>query len=313
MDVLAELLLDQHGVVSRRQLLGCGLSDSDIDRLVRRRELRRLHPGVYVDHTGPLTWLQRAWAAVLFSWPAALSHDSALRAVEGPGRRGRDEGVIHVAVDRSRRLVAPDGVRIHRTTHLDLRAQWNVGPPRIRYEHALLDVAASSGSDLDAIAVLADACGSRRSTATRLLRALQDRPRQGRRRWLVEVLEDVAAGTCSVLEHGYLVRVERAHGLPRGRRQASHRHDEQQEYRDVSYDEQETYVELDGRLFHNSTWQRDRDLERDLGAAAREAREILRLSWGQVFDRPCRTADAVGQVLRRRGWAGEMLRCPECG
>jgi hypothetical protein len=190
---------------------------------------------------------------------------------------------------------------------------WNVGPPRVRYEHAVLDVAAARPSDLDAIAVLADACGSRRSTAERLIRTLEDRPRQGRRSWLVDVLGDVAAGTCSVLEHGYLVRVERPHGLPRGRRQACHRHAGEQLYRDVSYDDQTTLVELDGRLFHTSTRQRDRDLDRDLEAAALEASETLRLSWGQVFDRPCRTAHAVGRVLRRRGWTGEPLRCPDCG
>ena len=48
-----------------------------------------VHPGVYVNHTGELTWLQRAWAAVLFAWPAALSHDSALRAADGPGSTRR--------------------------------------------------------------------------------------------------------------------------------------------------------------------------------------------------------------------------------
>lgn len=313
MDAIADLLRDQHGVISRRQLLACGLTGSDIKRLVRRRELRRVHRGVYVDHTGPPTWVQRAWAAVLFSWPAALSHESALRLVEGPGRRDRN-------------LNEPDGVRIHRTAHLGARALWNVGPPRIRYEHALLDVTADTSSDLDAIAVLADACGSRRSTATRILRALDERQREARRPWLVDVLTDIAAGTCSVLEHGYLTRVERAHGLPTGRRQASHRHAGHQVYRDVSYDEQTTIVELDGRLLHSSVRQRDRDLDRDLDAAAVSATETVRLSWGQVFDRPCRTARALEQVLQRRtrfagsGSQAEAIRressgppCAGCG
>ena len=35
-----------------------------------------MHNGVYVDHTGPLTWLQRAWAGVLAVWPAALTAES---------------------------------------------------------------------------------------------------------------------------------------------------------------------------------------------------------------------------------------------
>lgn len=313
MDALAATLADQHGVISRRQLIDCGVAPSTIQRMLRRRELARMHPGVYLDHTGTPDWQQRAWAAVLFSWPAALSHESALRAAEGPGRRGRDETTIHVAVARDRNLVPPAGVMLHRTAHLGNRAQWHLGPPRMRYEHAVLDVAADSTADLDAIAVLADACGSRRSTARRLLSAMEERPRQGRRAWLAQILADVAAGTCSVLEHGYLDRVERPHGLPSGRRQSCHRHQGVTTLQDVEYADLGVIVELDGRLFHNSPRQRDRDLDRDLAAAASDAAVTLRLSWGQVFDHPCRTARSVARVLARHGWTGEPRNCPRCG
>ena len=105
MSALEALLVDQAGVISRRQVIGLGLTSTDINRNLRRRHWALVHPGVYVDHTGPLTWHQRAWAGVLFSWPAALSHDSAVRAGDGPGRRARDESTIHVAVDRHRSVV----------------------------------------------------------------------------------------------------------------------------------------------------------------------------------------------------------------
>ncbi|GAA1147983.1 type IV toxin-antitoxin system AbiEi family antitoxin domain-containing protein [Nocardioides aquiterrae] len=313
MDEIAEVFADQHGVAARRQLIDCGLAPSDLARMVRRRELCRVHPGVYVDHTGPLTWIQRAWAAVLFSWPAALSHDSALRAVHGPGRRDDDDAVIHVAVARGRKVVAPAGVRVHRVADLDSRVQWNTGPPRVRLEHAVLDVAGGSSTELAAVAVLAEACGSRRSTAHRLITTLAERPRQPRRVWLAGVLEDVAGGTCSVLEHGYLQRVERPHGLPAGRRQDSHRHDGVLTFRDVEYVGLGTAVELDGRLFHDSTTSRDRDMDRDLDSAAEDDTVTVRLSWGQVFDRPCRTADRLARLLTRRGWTGQLRPCPECG
>ncbi|EGD45039.1 hypothetical protein NBCG_00575 [Nocardioidaceae bacterium Broad-1] len=55
----------QHRVASYAQLTAGGLSRVDVERAVRRNELRRVHPRVYIDHTGPLTWEQRAWAAVL--------------------------------------------------------------------------------------------------------------------------------------------------------------------------------------------------------------------------------------------------------
>ena len=77
---LQPILKAQTGVISRRQVLDCGLDDSDIARLIRRREWARVHDGVYVDHTGPPSWDQRAWAAVLFHWPAVVSGRSALAA-----------------------------------------------------------------------------------------------------------------------------------------------------------------------------------------------------------------------------------------
>jgi len=312
MDRVAQILLDQDGVIARRQALEAGLTPPAIARLLRRREWTSVHPGVYVEHSGPLTWQQRAWAAVLFSWPAALSHDSALRAGDGAARSW-DDSILHVAVERSRRLVEPTGVKLHRVSRFDGRVLWNLGPPRMRYEEAVLDVAGGARSDLAAIARLADACGSRRTTAERLLEALKRRPRFPRRRWLHDVLTDVAQGTCSVLEHGYLTRVERPHGLPRGTRQASHRHAGASVYRDVEYKRQGQIVELDGRLFHTSARDRDEDMDRDLEAAASDGRETLRLSYGQVFDRPCLTASRLGRVLSRRGWHGSAHPCPECG
>lgn len=70
----------QAGVLSRRQALEHGLGDNDIERLLRRHEWARVYPGVYVDHTGGLTELQRWWAAVQWGWPAVLYGDTALLA-----------------------------------------------------------------------------------------------------------------------------------------------------------------------------------------------------------------------------------------
>lgn len=312
MDTTSQLLEDQAGLISRRQALDSAMSVVQIARLVRRREWVAVHEGVYVEHTGPLTWLQRAWAAVLFSWPAALSHESSVRAGEGPGRAKVDDSVIHVEVGRRRHLVAPPGVRIHRASRFEGRVLWNLGPPRVRLEEALLDLAVAAPRDLDAIARLADACGSRRTTARRLIDTLATRSRAHRRDWLSSVLLDVAEGTCSVLEHGYLTRVEHAHGLPVGQRQARRVLGDRLMFQDVAYEEQGLVVELDGRLFHDSAGARDRDLDRDLDVAV-DGGETVRLGWGQVVERPCRTAGRVAAVLQRRGWAGELMECSECG
>jgi len=304
-----ELLRDQAGVVARRQALDAGLTDNDIRRRLRRREWVVVHPGVYVEHTGPLTWLQRAWAAVLYAWPAVLCGESVQRAVDGPGRR-RSDAVVHVAIAVGRRVADRDGVRVHRMAHLDDRALWNVGPPRLRYEDAVLDLAVVARTELDAIGILADACGGRRTTALRLVRSLDARERSPRRRFLDGVLADVAEGACSVLEHAYLVRVERAHRLPRAHRQQRAEATLGVIYRDVTYDELD--LELDGRLYHDNVEQRDRDLDRDLDAAVAQ-RVAVRLGYGQVVGRPCRTAARIALLLRARGWTGRPSPCgPEC-
>jgi very-short-patch-repair endonuclease len=308
---LRSVLEDQAGVVTRRQAESAGVLPHELRRLLRRRELIALHVGVYLDHTGRPSFLQRAWAASLLHAPAALAGVSALRAVEGPGSQ-RPEVPIHVAVDRDRhQRRSGTGIVLHRVAHLEERVLWHVGPPRLRYEEAALDVAASADSDFAALAELSRAVQSRRTTAMRLQEALARRERISRRRWMDAVLADVTAGTCSVLEHGYLHRVERAHGLAGARRQVRDRLGAGSVYRDVLY-QGGVVVELDGRLFHDTTTQRDRDFDRDLDAAA-EGLRTVRVSWGQVFERPCWTTARIERVLRRAGWAGRARACgPTC-
>jgi hypothetical protein len=82
--------------------------------------------------------------------------------------------------------------------------------------------------------------------------------------------------------------------------------------RDVVYDEFGVDLELDGRLFHASARQRDRDLDRDLDAAVL-GHATVRLGWGQVFDRPCVTAGRLAVLLQRGGWTGSPRACgPGC-
>ena len=253
--------------------------------------------------------MQRAWAAVLFAWPAALCHDSAIRAAHGP--RDRDDGKpIHVAVDSDRSFVAPSGVRQHRLADLDTKVRWNASPPSVRIEEAVLDVAAEATTDFRAVAILSEAVQARRTTAARLIIALESRSRIARRPFLDGALRDIADGTCSVLEHGYLTRVERPHGLPRARRQGSAT-SRGPIYRDVEYERFGLVVELDGMLFHDGARARDSDLDRDLDAAI-ERRDTVRVGWGQVFDRACPTAFRVGRLLQQRGWAGKVQPCPRC-
>jgi hypothetical protein len=288
-----------------------GAGPRDLERGRRGKDLTLVHPGVYVDQTGELTWLQRAWAAVLACEPAALWGSSALRAHEGPGRPGSEDGPVHIAVARWRNLVEPPGVTVHYRVRLQDRVQWGKQPPRQRYDDAVLEVALDRTDRLACLEVLARAVQQRRTTAARLRDNLADRARVTDRDWLHGVLHDLATGTCSVLEHGYLTHVERAHRLPIGHRQAAATASVGLVYRDVAYDAGQL-VELDGRLHHDTTSRRDADFERDLDAAL-DGHDTRRLSYGQVFDRPCSTADKIARLLALRGWPGRPAPCrPGC-
>jgi hypothetical protein len=83
-------------------------------------------------------------------------------------------------------------------------------------------------------------------------------------------------------------------------------------YRDAVYEEFDRYVELDGRLFHDSSAQRDIDLDRDLDAST-DGQLTVRLGWGQVYDRPCRTAARLERFFQSGGWTGSARECgPDC-
>lgn len=320
MDEVLALLEHQDGVVARRQVLALGWTQTQLAHALRRREWVPVHPGVYVNHTGPLTWQQRAWAAVLVCWPAALGGWSAVRAHEGPGRRQHDESApIEVVVRHGRHPAPLPGVRVRSSRRFEESVQLGLSPPRQRYDDAIVELADRCRDELRAVAVLADACGGRRTTAARLLERMAAMTRLARRGLLEAVLADVDAGTCSVLEHAYLVRVERAHGLPPGRRQVpAARANGRMVFQDVVHGGQaaggqrwQQVVELDGRLFHDSAAARDRDLERDLDTAL-DGADTVRLGYGQVLGRPCATAVKLGLLFQRRGWGGAPTGCPDC-
>lgn len=325
---LRRFFMQQAGLVSRRQVLASGGDDKFIEKQLRRREWARVHTGVFVLHTGPLTWLERAWGGLLFCWPAALSHESALLAyglrsmpsqmaatsVYGSSRTDRFSTAptpVHIAVAANRRLVEPSGVRLHRVSDFAAALRANTSPPRLNLERSVLDVASDAARNSDAIAVLADACQTGRTTPARLVEALRARKRLRRRGFLLAVLDDVARGAYSVLEHRYLTEVERPHGLPTAQRQRRVRSGRTTAYRDVEYVGFSTVIELDGSVGHEQALDRWADMARDIDSSL-SGEITLRIGWRHVED-SCRTAASVARLLTANGWTGHLRACsPEC-
>lgn len=183
--------------------------------------------------------------------------------------------------------------------------------PALDPAHDALCMAHEAPTELDVVAIVAAAAAAKVS-GRRLKQALELHHSLRRRSFVASLIDDVVAGTHSALEHGYLVHVERPHGLPPLTRQVERQSSRGTERRDGEYEAFGLVVELDGRLNHDSWVAGNRDAARDLDDLA-TGRSVARLRYGQVFGRPCRTADLMAKALRMRGWTGAPRCCgPEC-
>jgi very-short-patch-repair endonuclease len=211
----------------------------------------------------------------------------------------------------SGQAVAPmKGVVVHYSRRVDVARHPALEPARTRLEETVLDLAEAESTATGAISWILTACASRRTKPDRLLRALEDRPRMRRRKILLAALGDARIGVETILERGYLYRVERAHGLPKGKRQRQTRAGRTSRYEDVRYEKYGVIVELDGQAAHPEG-ERWKDVRRDNFSAA-NGWITLRYSYADVMERPCEIAAEVARALRTRGYAGGAHRCGPC-
>lgn len=308
---LTSLLAGQDQALSRPQAQSSGLTDAAVNARLAAGRWQRVHPGVYAAYSGPLARGTRLWAALLYAGPdAVLSHDTA----------GMLWGVLDwddaaptvVTVPANRRVRDQPRVRIHRSRRLRYIRHPAAWPPRTRVEDTALDIALTADLD-DGLAILARACQRRLTSAHRLAEVLEFRPHQPRQRLIQRALVDIGSGAHSMLELRYQRHVERAHGLPEGRRQRPAGSAARREWTDVYYEEFGVRCELDGRLGHLDAAGAWRDMDRDnRGVLAGEW--TLRFGWSDVVGRPCAVASQVADLLRMRGWRGTPRGCGNsCG
>ena len=293
----------QGGVISTEQLSLFGFSLRSAERLVNQRIWQRLTHGIYQLGTGQPSWEGLAWAGVFLGGPKSrLGFEAAghlWELVEKPPR------TITVLVPHGLSLARRD-CWVFRQERPGTRSNKSPGsPPRTTVEDTILDLC-DSASARESIGIVTMAVQGGRTTSGRILRCVQGRQRVRHRRLLTELLTEVAEGAESPLEVRYLRDVERAHGLPRGLRQARSRNG--RAFRDLLYDEFSTIIELDGRVHIP---ERFRDMRRD-NTALLGGRVTLRYGWHDVTDRPCEVAWQVGALLAARGWAGFPNRCTRC-
>ncbi len=308
--VIEDLVRHQSGVLTRAQALVCGLTDDVIKAHLAAGRWRRVFLGVYATFSGPLPRGSLMWAAVLRAGAGAvLSHETA---AELAGLTDHPSTKIHLTVPHSRTPARIPGVVVHRSVLAIANRHPTRTPPQTRVEDTVVDLTQTARNVEDAMGWLARAVGARVTTPARLIEAMTRRPRLRWRLTLASAVDDVRLGCHSLLELKYYRDVERAHGLPRGRRQVYREGREPRVVDDVLYEEYQTQVELDGRVAHpdHSRW---RDMRRD-NAVVVKGRHVLRYGLGDVDEYPCDAAAQLGMVLQLGGWAGKPRRCrrPNC-
>jgi hypothetical protein len=296
----------QAGVVSRQQALKAGLPKEVVGWSVRSGRWPPVYPGVYATFTGPISRSARLWAIVLYAGPQArLSHETAAEL-----HRLSDERcpLVHVTIPAARRVRPPQGVVVHRSSHLS--GVWQpVGmPPHTFIDETIIDLVAAAANLDEVIGLVTTAFGRRLGSESHLKRAAAERPRVRWRQELYEIIGECARGAYSPLEYRHDRDVQQAHGLPEPVKQARFRQrDGSWGYRDRYYPQYGGLViELDGKRFHPED-QRGRDTERDNQAAVTGA--TLRYGWDAITCRPCETAEQQAAALRTRGWAGTLTPC----
>jgi hypothetical protein len=302
------LLEIQSGVATTRQLMARGITRGRIRAQLAAGRWQRTCPRVVIAHGGPVSYMCRVWSAALWAGSGALvSHQTAgflLGVVE------REPSEVHIAIPESRRLAAPPGVVLHRTSRLEPELRRR--PPQTTIERTTLDLVSAAPTADAVVAVVSRVLQARLTIEARLLDNLRRTPNVRWKGLLRELCDPQLAGVRSPLEWRYATDVERAHGLPRAARQVLIApKDGPTTVRDVSYGDFGVVVELDGRVGHREG-HAFRDMARD-NRTAEMGETTLRYGWVDVTARSCLVAAQVGRVLILRGWTGSPRPCgPAC-
>ena len=281
------LTRQQHGVVTRRQLLSLGFTPGAIRHRLAEGRLHRVWRGVYAVGRPELGRHGRWMAAVLACGEgAALSHESA---VELYGMRA-GEGRIHISVpfprDPSLR-----GIAVHRRARFEITRRHRI--PVTTPACTLVDLATRLSADtLESVVNEADKLGlTDPETLRAALRGLGRRPGGARLARLLD--RRTFRLTDSALERRFLRLVARG-GLP-----TPHTGQRVNGYRvDFWWPDLGLVVETDGLRYHRTPAQQAHDRRRDQAHAA-AGLTVLRFTHAQVVFEREQVEDTIRAVTHR--------------
>jgi hypothetical protein len=285
---LADLTLQQHGVVAYRQLLELGFHHAAIHRRAGAGRLHRVYRGVYAVGHRALSREGRDMAAVLAAGPGAvLSHWSA----SGRWELLRPSGGPYVI---ARRRCAIPGIQVQVVRDLDPRDRTKRDRiPITTVPRTLLDLAAVADERVLRRAVNeADRRGRlNRRAIQELLERNPRRPGTKALRCLVAAVDPQARRTRSDLEVAFL-ELCRKYGIPTP---VSNGNVEGIEV-DMHWPGTNLIVELDSYEYHRTPAEFDSDRRRDAALMAK-GYVVLRISDQWLDTDPAGVAEAVYSLV----------------
>ena len=209
---LRRVLSKQEQVISRTQVLNCGMSLGQLRHQIRPGgPWQRLLPGVYLTVTGTPTRQQLEIAALAYAGPGSAI--TGLAALRLHGIRVPDHTVITVLVRRGRCRAGRSFVRVAPTTRMPERVCVDGTVDFTMVARAIADAARELHSLREFRALVADSVQRRFCKLDVLARELNGTPRK-QSGWLRQALAEVADGVRSVAEADLRDLIIRA-GLPR--------------------------------------------------------------------------------------------------
>ena len=195
----APLAERQTGVLARRQLRALGVTESNVRHHLRVGRWAERTPTVLTATTGPLSWEQRLWVAVLHGGPRAVL--GALTSGELHGLRGWHRDEITVVVNDQHVPPPLPGVKFFRSRRpYPIWVAGHLAIPTMRLEQAVLLFAAYSCELRTGQGAIAATVQQRLATPQRYAEAVDALPPLRRSRHFRRLIGDLAGGAQSVAE-----------------------------------------------------------------------------------------------------------------
>ena len=233
----------QEGVVSRRQLLGLGLTRWQIKAQLRAQRWKAHGRQTISTHTGDLNAAAMRWYAVFEAGPrSAVDGASSL---EAAGLTGWKSDTIRVSVPRGAPAVRRRGLMVRQTRRLKPDDVICIGLRRVRPEIAAVRGSLWAVTDRQAATLLAMTVQQRLTTAEAIGKALLDIKRHKRRKFLERVVLDLLGGSQAMGELDFAQLCQRRR-LPPPNRQAMRKSSKGTFFLDVYWKDYRLVVEIDG-------------------------------------------------------------------